>query len=554
MRSLNLNRGPLVGLVAAALMAAVPLNGRADEFRVREPTSRAQSATDRAPVYRIYPLRNGICGVAGDHAFVGGDPEKTYGYALYVWLILGGEKPILVDAGLNDVAEMNRGAARVLREPIVQPPDETVRAQLAHFGLTPADIGHIFVTHLHFDHVDGVTDFPNAIIHIGRKEWDLATANDCRGSWGHGRIMFTLRDDPDWNRRLHLVEDEEVLPGIESFWVGGHTLGSMAYRVNTAYGRVVLTGDTVSLLENITRDVPVGVNMNVDECMTGMQRIREKADIVLPSHDPGTIGRWPPLPEGTPRYSIRAVKVGDCQVRDSITFQGSSSDETRTYNLYVWLIEGGEKPILVETGPNPRYVEEFNRGTARYIPGGVQQTPEEDTLVALKRLGIEPGDVSHVIATHTHADHYDYFDAFTSARLVLNKVELEDNLCRLNPDVLEAITTRRGALQVVCDGEEIVPGIRSFRLGCHTDGSQGVLVQTWIGPVMLTGDVVYLYENIETNHPGNSPDPQACLDAMARIRSLADLVLPAHDPLTLERWPDGVIGARPRKTDLKQGG
>jgi len=29
----------------------------------------------------------------------------------------------------------------------------------------------------------------------------------------------------------------------------------------------------------------------------------------------------------------------------------------------------------------------------------------------------------------------------------------------------------------------------------------------------------------------------------ARIRSLADIVLPAHDPLTLERWPNGVIGA-----------
>jgi hypothetical protein len=29
---------------------------------------------------------------------------------------------------------------------------------------------------------------------------------------------------------------------------------------------------------------------------------------------------------------------------------------------------------------------------------------------------------------------------------------------------------------------------------------------------------------------------------MKKIRSLADIVLPAHDPLTLQRWPDGIIG------------
>jgi glyoxylase-like metal-dependent hydrolase (beta-lactamase superfamily II) len=275
--------------------------------------------------------------------------------------------------------------------------------------------------------------------------------------------------------------------------------------------------------------------------MAGMKTIREKADIVLPSHDPGTLDRWPPVPEGRPKYTIRAVRVGECEVRDSITFQGSESQSTRTYMLYVWVIEGGDRPIVVETGPNPKYVEEFNRGTAKYIPGGVKQSPDEDTIVALKRHGVDPNDVSHVIITHTHADHYDYFEAFPRARFVINEVELEENLHRINPDVLAAIRSRPGVLQVVED-EEIVPGIRAVHLGCHTNGSQGVLVQTHMGPVMLCGDVVYLYENIETNRPGNSPAPQACLEAMAKIRSLTDIVLPAHDPLTLERWPGGVIG------------
>jgi glyoxylase-like metal-dependent hydrolase (beta-lactamase superfamily II) len=59
---------------------------------------------------------------------------------------------------------------------------------------------------------------------------------------------------------------------------------------------------------------------------------------------------------------------------------------------------------------------------------------------------------------------------------------------------------RPGALHPVED-EELVPGVRVFPLGCHTPGSQGILVQTRVGPVVLTGDVVYKYENIEKDCP-----------------------------------------------------
>ncbi len=83
-----------------------------------------------APEYRIYPLRNGICKIAGNHAFHGGDNAETYDFALYIWLIHDGDKPILVDAGLTNVVEMNRGAAHVLREPIT-PNEQACRQAMA---------------------------------------------------------------------------------------------------------------------------------------------------------------------------------------------------------------------------------------------------------------------------------------------------------------------------------------------------------------------------------------------------------------------------------------
>ncbi|UCG57017.1 MAG: N-acyl homoserine lactonase family protein [Phycisphaerales bacterium] len=504
------------------------------------------SPPDGPPTYRIYPLQNGTCKIAGNHAFHGGDNAETYEYALYIWLILGGDKPVLVDAGLSDVAEMNRGAAHVLREPITQGPHESSTAQLRKFGLTPEDIGHILVTHLHYDHVDDLLNYKNARVYVGKKEWEVAST--AAPTWGHMRVMRPFIDDPDHRRRLVLVEDQEILPGIESFWIGGHTPGSTAYRVNTAHGKVVLTGDTISLLANFKRNVSPGVFASHNECVAAIRKIREKADIVLPSHDPSTLDNWPPATKKAPKYTIRAIKVGQCEVRDYITFQDSDSEQTSTFYLYIWVIQGGRRPIVVETGP--KHPVQFSKTTERYIPGGIQQLPEERTVEVLKRHGIDPADVSHVIVTHLHADHYDYFDAFVNARLVVNRREYEETTGRsrggtdrLAADVRRVLDNRPDALQLV-DDEEVIPGVRVLELGCHTPGSQGVLVQTQMGPVVLGGDVVYKYENIEKDRPTRGPDEHACREAMARIRSMADIVLPAHDPLTLERWPDGIIGAQ----------
>jgi len=494
--------------------------------------------TAERPIYRIYPLRNGRCVINGRDAFENGDPKELYEFTLYVWLILGGPKPVLVDAGLIDVAAMNRGAAHVLAEPITQRPDESVAAQLNHFGLTPADIGHVLITHLHFDHVDGIEQFVNATIHVGRREFEGATANNWHGSWCDARILDYLCNRA--RARVRLADDgEEILPGIRALWLGGHTPGSTAYQVHTRHGRAVLAGDTISLLANYERRIPPGVRASLDECRAAIERVRREADIVLPSHDPDTPRRWPPPPATGPLYTIRALKCGECEVRDYITYYGSTGEATSTFNLYIWVIEGGRKPIVVDTGPKDP--EGFSRSTARYIPGGVRQRPEERTPELLRRNGIDPADVSHVIVTHLHPDHYDYFDAFPNAQLVVNRHGFLEQLPGIKRDVMRALADRWPQSLRMVEDEEIVPGIRTIPLGCHSPCSQGVVVRTAYGPIVLTGDVAYKYANIETDRIIACPDPEECRRAVSALRDITDLFLPAHDPLTLRRWPDGRI-------------
>ncbi len=159
--------------------------------------------------------------------------------------------------------------------------------------------------------------------------------------------------------------------------------------------------------------------------------------------------------------------------------------------------------------------------------------------------------------TGLHFDHVDDLLEYKNAKVYIGRREWEGALSAApnwaHGKILHEFSNTPDCKKrlVLVDDEEIAPGIRVVQLGCHTPGSQGVLVRTWMGPVPLAGDVVYKYENIEKDSPTRSPDPQICRDAMARIRSLADIVLPAHDPLTLERWPNGIIGALPASCSRK---
>lgn len=240
------------------------------------------------------------------------------------------------------------------------------------------------------------------------------------------------------------------------------------------------------------------------------------------------------------KYRIRALKNGECQVRDYITFSNTDSQETSTFYLYIWLIEGGERPMIVETGPAD--VEGFNRATEAYIPGGVVQMPDEVTPNLMRKAGVDPKDVSHVFVTHLHGDHFTYYPLFENAQLVVNRRGFLEALMGIPRDVMVALARRWPESLRLVEDEEVMPGIRTFWVGGHSICSQAIAVETNLGTAIITGDVVYLYRNIEENIPIASANRHECIAAMERIRREADVILPAHDPLVMERFPNGEIG------------
>ncbi|POU77346.1 MBL fold metallo-hydrolase [Leclercia sp. LSNIH6] len=90
---------------------------------------------------------------------------------------------VLVDTGFGqgDIREPSRlsGFFRALNN-IQRRESLTARARVEALGFSAADVRHIVLTHLDFDHAGGLSDFPHARIHLMQQEIDTAQR---RHSW-----------------------------------------------------------------------------------------------------------------------------------------------------------------------------------------------------------------------------------------------------------------------------------------------------------------------------------------------------------------------------------
>jgi glyoxylase-like metal-dependent hydrolase (beta-lactamase superfamily II) len=104
----------------------------------------------------------------------GGPLKRGYG-VVHCLLVATDDGLFLVDTGwgMRDCTEPTiavRQFARIVNSAL--DPDETAIRQVARLGYNPADVKHIFLTHLHMDHAGGLPDFPQATVHACEGEID----------------------------------------------------------------------------------------------------------------------------------------------------------------------------------------------------------------------------------------------------------------------------------------------------------------------------------------------------------------------------------------------
>jgi N-acyl homoserine lactone hydrolase len=255
-------------------------------------------------------------------------------------------------------------------------------------------------------------------------------------------------------------------------------------------------------------------------------------------------------------YSIKAIKYCEQSVPGPQMFYMSRWDEWLVADFLLFILRRDDgKVLLVDTGV--RDVDEIqplvvagagHKGRFR-MDMATQAVP-----LLLRQEGIDPADVEYVLLTHLHYDHCSNAKLFPNAKFVVSRtgwhLTLDPPVPALVPDVLfprdilaYLAGEARDRLILADDDEpEILPGIGAFYVGGHTLCSQAFTVNTQAGVAVFPGDTVFYYENLEKNHPvGLAVDIVECYEAMARVREVADIVVPPHDPLLLKKFPDGVV-------------
>jgi glyoxylase-like metal-dependent hydrolase (beta-lactamase superfamily II) len=224
--------------------------------------------------------------------FYGGDPhDGPMPMAYYTWLVVEGERAIVVDSGFSaDVAARRPG-----RDLVCAPVDA-----LGRLGVRAEAVADVVLTHLHFDHAGGLDDFPRARFWLQDAEMAFWTGRYAgRGGFAHSvepdDVVRAVR--LNFERRVAFVDaDAAVTPSVSVHRVGGHSAGLQVVRVQTATGTVVLASDAAHFYENLDGDRPFSTVHSLADMYGALDRVHALAGpggVVVPGHDPAVMDRFP---------------------------------------------------------------------------------------------------------------------------------------------------------------------------------------------------------------------------------------------------------------------
>ncbi|HVT16005.1 MAG TPA: N-acyl homoserine lactonase family protein [Thermoanaerobaculia bacterium] len=252
--------------------------------------------------YEVYALSYGVFPAFPVAELVAGaDKTRKMDLQMMIWLLKGpGGKNVLVDAGCyHDKFIKGLGIQHFVK------PSEA----LSKIGLSPGDVTDVVISHMHWDHADGMDLFPNAKIWIQKDEYVYYTG----AAWQPGGRSGGI--DPDdvltlvslnMRHRVNLVDgdDREIADGIRVYTGGRHTFASQYVGVRTAKGTVVIASDNMYLYENLQRHAPIAQTFDAESNLRAQDRMRQIAaspDLIVPGHDPEVFIRFPKPGNGVAR-------------------------------------------------------------------------------------------------------------------------------------------------------------------------------------------------------------------------------------------------------------
>lgn len=255
------------------------------------------------PIYEVYAIKYGERQARRPEHFIGGDRhDVAMPMDYFVWAIVGEERTWVVDTGFSQQDGEARGRTFL----------RSASEALALVGVDAATVEDVILTHLHYDHVGGFTEFPAARFHLQDREMAFATGRHMtRKALRHGftgeqvgaLVVEVYRD------RVVFHDGDEVLaPGLSLHLIGGHTAGLQVVRVHTRIGWIVLASDAAHYYDHLTENRPFVTAIDLGAMLEGHDTVRRLADDpgwAVPGHDPAVLRRYPVAAPGLEGIAVR---------------------------------------------------------------------------------------------------------------------------------------------------------------------------------------------------------------------------------------------------------
>jgi glyoxylase-like metal-dependent hydrolase (beta-lactamase superfamily II) len=252
--------------------------------------------------YEVYAIRYATVTRNEAEVFIGGDPHHgglTMDY--FVWVARNDQHTVVIDTGFDAAAAQRRG-----RQLLLEP-----GAGLRRLGIECAEVRHVIITHLHYDHAGNLQLFPRARFHLQDREMAFATGRHmAHPFFAHAYeldcVLSMVRLVYGAQVQFH-DGDAEILPGISVHHIGGHTLGLQVVRIWTRLGWLVLASDAAHYLANMNSARPFPIVADLTQMIDGWDRLKALAsrpDYIVPGHDPLVMQRY-----REPEPGLRGVVV-----------------------------------------------------------------------------------------------------------------------------------------------------------------------------------------------------------------------------------------------------
>src|SRR5712692_227525 len=253
----------------------------------------APAMAQSKPDYEVFAIRYAtIPDFPVASLVAGADRARKLDIAMMVWLVRGNGRNILVDSGFYHEQFFRQWHVT----DFVKPSDALQRV-----GLKPEDITDVIVTHMHWDHADGMDLFPKARVWIQQDEYSYYTGEawqpgGSRGGVDSEDVVTLVRLNTQGRVRLVKGDDQEGIEGIKFYTGGRHTHTSQYVSVNTKSGTAVVASDNLYLYENLDKHAAIAQTWDAASNLKAQDRMKQLASnprLILPGHDPAVFTRFP---------------------------------------------------------------------------------------------------------------------------------------------------------------------------------------------------------------------------------------------------------------------